>query len=457
MAPRRSQILLLAAALLLLGEVAAAQRGRTPDRRCRLELVRVARQGVRVETAPGVVNLYAGGDVHVRCVGQRVNMYADSVAIFGENVAQFVGRVRYRDSVTAIDADFGQYNKLPADEYFDAQGRVRHHDVKSGSTIEGPRIIYYRPIEGSRPDGEVQADQRPTVRYILDDVPATDREPYVIVGDRVRMLGSDVLNAWGRVTVDRSDLEARADTMWLDRGALSAGQLIGRASLRGLGRDSFHLVGKTIDLGLTDRKLSRLLSRADARLTARNLSLEADSIRLELPGGEVERTVAWGRATRPHAVSSDYEARGDSLIIESPGGRLRSLRTYGDAWVGLRPDSADGGRDWIAGGKVLVAFAERDSAGTTTTAVREINAEHQARTFYRISPEGPGARASVNYTRADRILITMRITAEANSVEQVTAEGNVDGVHLQPAVAAADTVRAGVPARRPPPAEGRRP
>lgn len=428
----------------------AAQQPRPAERRCRLEVVRVQRQGVRVETAPGIVNLFAGGNVHVRCVGRQVNMFADSVAIFGENVAQFIGKVRYRDSVTAIDADFGQYTKLARDEYFDAQGNVVHRDLASGSTIEGPRILYYPPLEGVRPVAEANADQRPTVKYILEDSAAADQEPYVVVGDRVRMAGGDVLNAWGRVTVDRSDLEARADTLWIDNGKYQAGQLAGNASLRGIGRDSFHLTGGTIDLALADRKLTGLKARRAARLVTSDATLEADSLQLTLADGEVERTAAWGRERRPHLQSEDYEARGDSLVVETPARRLRSLRTYGDGWVGLRPDSTDGRRDWIAGGQVVVAFADRDSAGTTTSAVREILAEGKARTYYRMAAERPGERASINYTRADRIQITMRVTGDSTAVERVTADGNVDGVHLQPALAGADSARADTAARRPP-------
>jgi hypothetical protein len=41
----------------------------------------------------------------------------------------------------------------------------------------------------------------------------------------------------------------------------------------------------------------------------------------------------------------------------------------------------------------------------------------------------------MNYTRADRILVTMRITPDSNTVQQVDATGSVEGVHLQPAAA----------------------
>ncbi|MGE0553794.1 MAG: hypothetical protein AB7R55_10240 [Gemmatimonadales bacterium] len=432
------------------GGTAIAQKKKSDDeQRCRLELVRVERRGVRVETAPGVVNMFAGGDVHVKCRDQDVNMFADSVAIFGENVAQFIGKVRYRDSTTAMDADFGQYNKVGRDEYFDAQGRVVHTDLATKSTIKGPRIIYYRPIEGIRDEAEVFADRRPTVEYFIEDSTTRNPEPYVIVGDRVKMNGGEALYVAGRVTVDRSDLKAGSDSLWLDTGEANAGQLLGNANLKGGDRDTFDLTGKTIDLSLEGKQVDGMLARENARLVGKDLSLDADSIQLAMTEGKVDVTRAWGGKTRPHAVTEEYEAKGDSLVIESPDQRLSSLRSYGDAWVGLKTDSASGERDWISGGVVEVDFAERDSLGVKTTAVKEVRAERSAHTYYRMAAETPGGRASVNYTRADRIRVVMLVDALKNEVERVFAEGNVDGVHLQPGVLRADSTRADSAARRP--------
>jgi len=444
----RRAILLFGVASLAPGG-AEAQTKAGADRRCRLELVRVTRQGVRIETAPGVVNMFAGGDVHVKCRNQQVDMYSDSVAIFGDNVAQFLGNVRYRDSVTSLDADFGQYNKVGRDEYFDAQGQVVHTDLETKSTIRGQRVIYYRPIEGVREKAEVYADQRPRVEYMVEDSTLRQPEPYVIIGDRVKMNGGESIRVGGRVTVDRSDLAARSDSLWLDTGEKGAGQLIGGANLRSGARDSFLLSGHTIDLTLAEKQVSGMLARADAKLEGKELSLRADSIGLGLAGGKLEVARAWGDSTRPHAATSDYEARGDSLVIETPDQKLTALRTYGDGWVGLRADSADGERDWISGGVVEVDFAERDSAGVKTTAVKEVRARDAAKTFYRMPSETKGGRASVNYTRADKIRVVMLVTAAANDVERVFAEGNVDGVHLQPGALRADSTRADTTVRRP--------
>jgi hypothetical protein len=441
---------LLAAGAPAAGRLEGQARGQRPGR-CQLSLERVDRKGTRVEVTPGVVNNFAGGNVHVKCLGARIDMYADSVAMFGNDIAQFIGNVRYRDSVTAVDANFGQYNKLPTDEYFDAQGNVTHRDLKTGSTIAGNHVVYYRPIRNRRPDGEVIADQRPTVRYVIQDSLGQPGEPYVIVGDRVRLAGSDVISASGRVTIDRSDLQARSDSMWIDSGERSAGQLVGGARLKGLGRDSFALEGGSIDLRLESKALAGLKARDSARLEGRDVNLVADSLQIDLAGRDVERVTAWGDTVRPVALAAEYEARGDSLVIETPARKLEALRAYGKGWIGLRADSTASERDWIGGDLVLVQFAERDSAGVKKTAVREVLAEREARSFYRVAPQRAGGIPSYNYTRADRIVVTMRITADSNAVERVTADGKVDGVHLQPAVARADSVRRDTTGTRPVP------
>jgi hypothetical protein len=124
---------------------------------------------------------------------------------------------------------------------------------------------------------------------------------------------------------------------------------------------------------------------------------------------------------------------------------------YGDGWVGLAADTTGGERDWISGGQVDVAFADPDSAGARRNAVQEIRAKTAARTYYRMQPERPGDRVSINYTRADRIRITMRVRGDSTAVDAVHADGSVDGVQLQPATAQADSTRARRPTVVPPP------
>src|SRR5687767_14206584 len=98
-----SPLSICALATLLLPEPATAQQ----DRRCVFEIVRISRQGVQIEPAPGVQNFFGGGDVHLKCRGQKVDVFSDSVASYQGRVIQFVGNVKYRDSTSTLDANAG--------------------------------------------------------------------------------------------------------------------------------------------------------------------------------------------------------------------------------------------------------------------------------------------------------------------------------------------------------------
>src|SRR5687768_7668264 len=78
--------------------------------RCVFQIDNVDRQGAVVETPQGT-NYFAGGNVRLSCRGTRISMASDSVAAYGGNVVQFIGRVKYRDSTLTMDADRGTYFK----------------------------------------------------------------------------------------------------------------------------------------------------------------------------------------------------------------------------------------------------------------------------------------------------------------------------------------------------------
>ena len=440
--PGLISLFLLAAGLATAVEVDAQGRKKAAPAsdRCRLEILHVGRQGVRTEPTPGVEHLFAGGDIHAQCVGRNIHIYSDSVAVYGGSVYQFISqgnRVKYRDSTTNLDADFGTY--LKDGERFEAQGNVIHRDLKSGSTITGPRIDYLRPVRGLRTDLEVLAYSRPTVSYVVKDSLGQAQAPYLIVGNVVRTLGNDVIHAGGAVTIDRENLKGTGDSLWLDSGKKQAGQLIGKATLRSnqdpkAPNQGFFLVGRVIDIGLTNRELSSVKARDTARLVSSDVTLDADSILIRLRQRQAEQTMAWGKTLRPKAVSAGYQVLGDSLRIDTPNQKLSKVLAFGNGWAGLPADSAGGARrDWIAGEKVTVTFLERDSAGVKKLAIQQLEAEQQARSFYQVTPERGQTKGSMNYTRANRILVTMRITPDSNTVQQVDASGSVDGVHLQPA------------------------
>ena len=405
-----------------------------PSQRCIFQVDNVDRQGNVIETPTGT-NYFAGGNVRLSCRGQRITMQSDSVAAYGGNVVQFIGNVKYRDSTLTMDADFGTYYKVG--ERWEARGRVNTRNLKSGSSLTGPSLDYFREVKGVRDTVEMYAVSRPKIRYFAEDsAVAKEVEPYIIVADRVRFKGSDRIWAGGKVTIDRSDFTARGDSLRLDTGQGSDGTLIGgEPMLRGLGPDSFRLSGRRVDLGLERRELKRLVAKGAGHAVNRDWDLVADTIVLGLKERKLEQTLAWGKQTRPFASSPQYAMRADSLALDTPGQKLHEVRGFGTAWLGGDIDSVTKDRDWMKGDTVIAQFAARDSAGTTRSVLSRIVARRAAQSYHLDRNAKAPRRPSINYARGDAIVVTMR-TPPAEGVERVDIRGKVDGVQLE---AAADS------------------
>ncbi len=418
---------LLGALLVVVAGPLAAQ---DSGGRCRLELLNVDREHTRITIIEGVVNDFAGGNVRARCLGRPVRMWSDSVAIYGGRIAQFVGRVRYQDSVVEMTADYGTYFRDR--EVWEARGNVLVTSLRDRSALRGPMLDYYLTQRGVRDTTEMYAEQRPTLTVSVTDSLGAPEEPYLVVGDRVRMRGEDQVWAGGTVTIDRSDFRGRGDSLFLDTGPSSAGALVGKAAMRRTAADSFELTGTRIDLALEQRRLRYLTARDSARLTTADLVLEGDGIGIEVDHDEVESTTAWGKTVRPIAVAPDYLVRGDSLMFDTPGQRLREIRAFGRAWLGTAPDSGTAERDWVAGDTVFAWFVESDTATHDSPALKRLEARGQAQAYYR-TPTPGSSRRSVSYSKADLIVVTMH-TGDTVTVDSVFALGVKDGIHLQPAV-----------------------
>jgi hypothetical protein len=288
-------------------------------------------------------------------------------------------------------------------------------------------------VPGVRETLEMYAVGRPKLRYAEADTGSAGHaaEPYLIVADRVRFKGNDRIFAGGKVTVDRSDFAARADSMRLDTGAGSDGTLVGgEPILRGLGADSFRLSGRRIDLKLRQRELSRVVANGGAHAVNRDWDLVADTIALDLNQRKLERTLAWGKATRPYAVSPSYAMRADSLALDSPGQLLKEVRGFGKAWLGGTVDSAVKDRDWMRGDTVIARFAAADSAGKQRAVLSSIEARVGAQSYHLERNASAPRRPSINYARGDAITVTMSPPPDSG-VQRVDIRGKVDGIQLE--------------------------
>lgn len=437
--------LLLAALALLPLTAAAAQ-----DRACVFVIDHVGREGARVETPSGT-NYHAGGGVRFRCRNLPVSMASDSVAAYAGSIVQFIGNVRYNDSAVAMTANVGTYYRNG--DRWESRGNVVARKLDTGTTLRGPALDYLRTVPGRRDTSELIATGRPRIDYVPSDDGTGTPEPYLIVADRVRVRGEDRVWAGGRVTIDRSDFAATADSLQLDTGPAGEGRLVGRPVLRGLGADTFTVSGRRIDLDLEARELSYLTAVDSARVVSADWDLTADTIGLDIADRMLHQTLAWGDGRRPVGVATDYQIRGDSLAIDTPSQQLRELRTFGDGWIGTSIDSVSGQRNWLAGDTVIAVFVPRDgapapadtaagaraatadSAGSGDAMLSEMRARGSARAFHVVDNERRPERPSLNYVRGDAIVLTFRGPRgeeKRETVVRVDVAGQVEGLQLEP-------------------------
>ncbi len=392
---------------------------------------------------------YGWGGVWAHCRGQPTTMFADSVAWYPAlNQLRMVGDVRFRDSVSILDADSVTY--FLRQERLFARGHVYTKNLKTGSDLRGDNLDYYRAAPPLRDTVELVARDRPTIHFYASH-PATpqDTQPFLVVSDRARMKGNDRFWGGGNVTINRSDLAASGDSGQINL-TRNAAALLGSPQLNGVGPDAYHLRGDRIDFALTpEHEIHGVLSSGHAAARGSDWSLDADTIALTLDSGKVQLAEAWGgkgeaegRARRPRAVSGRHTIVADSLDIHMPGQQVRLVWAFGRARTTTR-DSGSTAEDWLAGDSLRADFAaRRDSAtGKSRSELEHLTSFGTAQALYHVEPSdtaGTGGRKAVDYSRGRRIDIAL-----ANSkVQTVDVVGQVDGVYLEPVPPPADTSHA---------------
>lgn len=452
----------------------ALQQPAAPDSAAGRPCVLVVDSLARVhQVASGAdTNVYMAGGVLAHCRGTGTSFRSDSAAYYG-GVKRWdmIGRAHVIDTTLTLDA-----NQIV---YFLKQGRLdAHHNVvavnrANHSVLRGPNLTYYRVVAGVRDTTETYATQRPTIDYRGAGASDTS-EPYVIVADRFRSKGDDRLWWGGTVTVDRSDLAAHADSMSLDETA-GQGFLIGHPSVTGKGAHPYTLTGTRIALGFAQHQLTAVHALGEGRAVGTDWTLTADTIDLRLADRKLQQAFAWGPKDSVHAraVSSTTTLIGDSLALDTPDQVLTEARSYRHAHSTSKRDSltADSLADWISGDTLLAHWVQApDSAGRERATLNRVVARGDGRAFTHTYPARPDStrprpvrpdslrtdsldtRPSLDYTRADAITIALA----RGKVEQVSANGHVNGMHLDPVAvrdttrAQADTTRAGArPVKKP--------
>ncbi len=438
----------------------AQQRG--PARTCRVQVDSVGRAGNFVTLPDRTQQIFAGGGVLARCLDEPTTMTSDSMAYFqNRNELQFLGNVHFRDSTSTLDADHVTY--WTRQERLEARGNVYTRNLKSGSDLRGPYLDYYRAVPGVRDTVELYGTGRPTINfYAARDSAKADRQPFVLVADRVRMKHTDRMWGSGRVTIDRRDLSARADSAMLHLGD-SVGYLIGAPEV--VGRDTaapadsnrYTLTGQRIRFELTgEQEIRRAVSAGRAVATGPDWLLKGDTLDIALDSGAVQRAQAWGLMDddQPFARSGLSTVSGDSLDIQMPAQVMRLVWAYGRGRASSRADSTVREEDWLAGDTLRADFAAVDTAARARSELDRVHATGNSRAYYHVDNErDPDGPRGVSYSRGDRI----RIAMQQRKVRTVDVVGRVDGVYLQPEPRrpAADTAARDTTNRAAPPPSSR--
>ncbi len=454
----RVGLLLAALALGLFGATPPQQRS---QRTCRVQVDSVGRAANFVKLADGTEQIFAGGGVLARCIGEATTMTSDSMAYFqAQAELRFLGNVHFRDSTSLLDADRVTY--WTREERLHAEGNVYTRNLTSGSEMRGPNLDYYRAVPGVRDTVQLYATARPTIHFFsARDSGRADRRPFVIVSDRVAMRHNDRMWGSGRVTIDRDDLNARSDSAFLNL-ADSLGYLIGVAEV--IGRDTaapadsntYRLTGQRIRFELTGgQEVRRAVAVHRALATGPDWTLHGDTLDIALDSSRVQRAQAWGRMDdeQPSAQSGLSTVLGDSLDVQMPGQVMHLVWAYGRARASSRPDTTVVEEDWLAGDTLRADFASaRDAAGRRRSEVEHVTAVGGDRVplasaYYHTENESePAGPRGISYSRGQRIRIAMR----ERRVRTVDVVGAVDGVYLEPLpravrdslAAAADSSRA---------------
>jgi len=435
---------LLRAALLVACSVtgAAAQAG--AKRPCVLEFTGVVRQGVlttsmRVTTmADGAKHTYISGGVDATCRGQGNRLLADSAEHYGDRKELIlISKVRYTDERMRLDADRMVY--FLETERLVATGSVKGTSA-GGARFTGPELTYLRSRPGVRSVTSWRAPGRPTVRLATartDEVQAkrlaaSPADSMDVTADVVWSENDSLVWARGRVVMDRHDLQATADSAFLDQGTEHV-RLRRSPRIVGTGERAFIMVGREIDLWSRTQALERVLATGEARVDGDSVVLRSDTVDVRIVDEQMDRVMAWG--TRAFAEAQRQQMEADSIEMRLPKQVLEQVQAFGRAMTRGEVDTAritSPDPDWIAGDTVIARFetAPRSPTDTTsTTRLTEVQAVGSARAFQQLaSAEGGKDRPNLSYNRGRVIVVRF----EAGEVVRVDVQDRASGLYLEP-------------------------
>ncbi len=386
--------------------------------------------GTRRDLGGGNVLQFASGGAWFSCVGRPGtenagvvvwHTYSDSVAWRSHmGRVDFVGNVLFSDTTAELTSDRASYYE--SDDRLEAWDDVRLVNENDGSVLTGAHLIYSRSSSPDSDDAVLYADRRPRVEYRSEGDTAN---PTVIVGDRVRLVGSNTAWAGGEVEIDKEGFAATADSATLNLEG-EEGLLVGHAEAVGTDSVGYTLRGGKIAYRMVDGALNWVQAQERAEGLSSDWRVVGDTIEFSIRDDRIQAGTVWGDLTRPRALSKTYTISGDSLAVDLPDQVLSEMRAFGNARATARADSASTEVDWMAGDTVTAHF---DSTVAGARTLSELRAAGNARAFYQIyDEEEPDAPPSYNYSRGLRIVAVF----DEETLQRVDVIGEADGIYLEP-------------------------
>jgi len=383
-----------------------------------------------VNTLPsGQRNTFFGGGIVVRCPSRTLRLEADSLESYGDEGRIFlVGHVHYDDPRLALTSDFLTYKQLT--EYIFASSNVVAKSPKSGSTLRGPAVEYWRAMP-DRPATKLVAIQRPTVDLIQKDSLGRPSDTLVVIGDRITMIGDSLVYAGGKVTMTRPEVVAAGDSVFIDSDH-ELMILMKGPSITGKKDKPFTLTGVRIEMLTSNRKLNRVLAKGQGKAVSQDMTLSSDTIHLHIADDLLQRAIAWGPG-RAKVNSATQQIVADSIDVLLPGQRIRELHAVRGAAAEGQPDTtrfkADT-VDWLAGDTIVAQFDSATARDTSSSAqLKALVARGSARSYYHMAPSDTSVReAATNYVRGRLIVVDFLL----RKMSQVTVTGQATGIYVDP-------------------------
>jgi hypothetical protein len=429
---------LLAAAVLAYGVAGAQQPKAAAPRptKCKYESDRLSSDSV-----PGVGQIaFLGGHVVIRCPERGIVLHGDSAEHYPDH-DQLVRNASAEDPRLHVTADFLNY--FSTDDRVVAAGNV-HGQTAGGSTLVGPQAEYRRIIPKVRPREQMSAIARPTITIVQKDSMGKPAPPMTVVSDHVFMDGDSLIYGGGHVVITRpadnlkdTALTATGDSAFIDQGKETM-RLMRDPKVVGKRDHPFTLTGTLIDMFSKNRKLTRVISRANAKAVSDSMTLTSDTIDLRVRNDLLDHAFAWSSLNRAKVVSPSQNMIADSLDVTMPGQQMQLVRAFRKAFAQGRPDTAKykvtppDTSDWLRGDTIVAHFDTSARAPKDTSKaprIQQLVALGNASSLYHVAPSDTTEhRASLNYVTARDITVAFN---DSNKVATVTTVDSVSGIFIE--------------------------